>query len=120
MARLPTTADVFNAIAEPQRRAILTLLRQGEQSVGEIAEALNLKQPQTSKHLRVLSKVNVVSVRKQGKQRLYSLHSEALQPIYDWVIPFEQLWHERYDRLDDYLETLQKKENTSEQNESKN
>lgn len=115
MARQPTTADVFNAIAEPQRRAILNLLRDGELSVGDIADALDLKQPQTSKHLRVLSEVGVVSVRKDGRQRFYRLHGAALKPIFDWVMPFERLWQERFDRLDDYLKTLQREELTDDQ-----
>ncbi|MCO5188257.1 MAG: metalloregulator ArsR/SmtB family transcription factor [Anaerolineae bacterium] len=115
MARQPTTADVFNAIAEPQRRAILNLLRDGELSVGDIAAALDLKQPQTSKHLRVLSEVGVVSVRKDGRQRFYRLHGAALKPIFDWVMPFERLWQERFDRLDDYLKSLQREELTDDQ-----
>ncbi|MCO5182912.1 MAG: metalloregulator ArsR/SmtB family transcription factor [Anaerolineae bacterium] len=115
MARQPTTADVFNAIAEPQRRAILNLLRDGELSVGDIADALDLKQPQTSKHLRVLSEVGVVSVRKDGRQRFYRLHGAALKPIFDWVMPFERLWQERFDRLDDYLKSLQREELTDDQ-----
>lgn len=115
MARLATTTDPFNAIAEPQRRAILTLLIQGEKSVNEIAAALNLRQPQTSKHLRVLSEVGLVGVRKEGKQRLYRLQSEALKPVLTWLIPFERLWQERFDRLDDYLKALQHQEKTSEE-----
>ena len=108
MARLSTTTDVFNAIAEPQRRAILSLLVHGEQSVNDIAEALELRQPQTSKHLRVLNEVDLVSVRKEGKQRIYRLQGEALKPIHDWVSTFEQTWNERFDRLEVYLEKLQK------------
>lgn len=118
MARLATTADAFNAIAEPQRRAILTLLIHGEQTVGEIADALDLKQPQTSKHLRVLSEVDLVRVRKEGRQRLYSLQTEALKPVFTWLLPFERLWQERFDRLDDYLKTLQHEEQTNEQPET--
>lgn len=110
MARLPTTADVFNAIAEPQRREILELLAQGEQSVNEIAETLHLKQPQVSKHLRVLRTVELVSVREAGQQRLYRLQGEGLKPVHDWVKTFEHLWNERFDRLADYLCELQKQE----------
>ncbi|MEM8535651.1 MAG: metalloregulator ArsR/SmtB family transcription factor [Chloroflexota bacterium] len=106
MARLPTTSDVFNAVAEPQRRDILDLLARSECSVNEIAEALDLRQPQASKHLRVLKEVGLVNVRTEGKQRLYSLNSEPLKPIHDWVKTFEHLWNERFDRLDDYLKTL--------------
>ena len=115
MARLATTSDVFNAVAEPQRRKILNLLVKGELSVNEIAEALDLKQPQASKHLRVLREVGLVVVRTEGKQRVYQLQSERLKPIYDWVKPFEQLWQARFDRLADYLTELQKK---GENNES--
>jgi DNA-binding transcriptional ArsR family regulator len=115
MARLPTTSDVFNAIAEPQRRQIVDLLAQGPRSVNEIAEALDLKQPQTSKHLRVLRQVNLVSVRTEGKQRLYSLNAEKLQPVHDWVKTYERFWNERFDRLADYLSQLQTEEKSHEQ-----
>lgn len=110
MARLPTTSDVFNAIAEPQRRDILILLAQGEHSVNDIVQALRLKQPQVSKHLRVLREVGLVSVREVGQQRFYQINSAGLKPIYDWVKPFEQLWNERFDRLAAYLNQLQTKE----------
>jgi DNA-binding transcriptional ArsR family regulator len=106
MARLPTTTDVYNAIAEPQRRDIIDLLRKGELPVNDIAESLGMKQPQTSKHLRVLKEVGLVSVRKEGKQRLYKLNSKELKPVYEWVQSFEQLWSERFDQLDEYLTRL--------------
>jgi DNA-binding transcriptional ArsR family regulator len=109
MARLPTTSDVYNAIAEPQRRDIIDLLKKGELPVNDIADALGMKQPQTSKHLRVLKEVGLVRVRKVGKQRLYNLNSQELKPVFDWVQPYEHLWHERYDRLDEYLIQLQQK-----------
>ncbi len=110
MARSPTTSDVFNAVAEPQRRRIIDLLAQGERSVNDIAEALHLRQPQVSKHLRVLSEVGLVSARDAGRQRLYSLNSEGLRPIYEWVTPYERFWREHYDRLDELLQELQRKE----------
>lgn len=110
MARLSTTTDVFNAIAEPQRRAILELLTQGELSVNEIADALDLNQPQASKHLRVLHEVELVDVRREGRQRIYQLQSESLRPIHDWVRQFEKFWGERFDRLDSYLQSLQRGE----------
>ncbi|MDQ3250480.1 MAG: metalloregulator ArsR/SmtB family transcription factor [Chloroflexota bacterium] len=110
MARLATTADVFNAVAEPQRRQILTLLAGGERSVNEIVEALVLKQPQVSKHLRVLKQVGLVRVRGAGQQRLYQLNGAGLKPMHDWVGTFEHFWHESFDRLDEYLQEVQKKE----------
>lgn len=108
MARLPTTTDVFNAIAEPQRRDILALLVNGEKSVNDIAEALNFKQPQASKHLRVLKEVGLVTVREVGKQRLYKLEADELKPVYDWVRHFEVVWNGRFHRLTRYLAELQK------------
>ncbi len=109
MARLPTTSDVFNAIAEPRRREILGLLAQGECSVNEIVEALGLKQPQVSKHLRVLREVGLVEVREVAQQRFYQINSAGLKPVYEWVRAFEQLWTERLDRLAEYLNELQTK-----------
>jgi DNA-binding transcriptional ArsR family regulator len=114
MARLATTCDAFNAIAEPQRRIILDLLTQGERSVNDIAGTLRLKQPQVSKHLRVLRQVGLVSVRGSGQQRFYSLSGEGLQPIHDWVGQFERFWSENFDRLADYLDELQQQEKSHE------
>lgn len=84
------------------------LLAAGERSVNDIADALELNQPQASKHLKVLKEVGLVGVRGAGKRRLYTLNAEQLRPVYDWVRPFERLWGERLDRLDDLLEELKK------------
>ena len=110
MARAATTADTFNAVAEPRRRAILDALADGERSVGDLVEALGLAQPQVSKHLKVLREVGAVEVRDEGRRRLYRVNGEALKPIHDWVAGFERLWTERFDRLDDVLEDLKREE----------
>ncbi len=110
MARAATTADVFNAVAEPRRREIVDLLAAGEQPVNDLVVSLGLAQPQVSKHLKVLREVGVVDVREAGRQRLYRLNGHALRPIHDWVKGFEQLWEERFERLDDVLEDLKQKE----------
>ena len=110
MARLATTSDVFNAVAEPRRRQILTLLSGGERSVNDLARQLRVRQPQASKHLRVLRQVGLVRVRGAGQQRLYALNGQGLKPIHDWVKTFERQWNESLDRLDTYLKELQKKE----------
>jgi len=107
MARTPTTADAFNAVAEPQRRRIIDYLALGERSVNDIAAALEMRQPQVSKHLRVLREVGLVIVRGRGQQRLYRLNSEALRPIYEWVSPYERAWRERVERLDELLREMQ-------------
>jgi len=111
MARAATTTDAFNAVAEPRRRQILDVLSAGERSVNELVEALELAQPQVSKHLRVLRAVGVVDVREDGRQRLYRLNGVSLKPIHDWVAGFARTWDERYDALDVVLSELKAKEN---------
>ena len=108
MARAATTSDAFNAVAEPHRRRILTLLKGRERPVNELARALRITQPRTSKHLRVLRTVGLVRVREAGQQRLYGLDARGLRPVHDWVAGFEQLWGERLDRLNDYVKEQQK------------
>jgi len=110
MARAATTADAFNAVAEPRRREILDALAGGERPVNDLVRLLGLAQPQVSKHLRVLREVGAVDVRQAGRQRLYRLNGQALKPIHDWVKPYEQSWSERFDRLDVVLEELKQKE----------
>jgi DNA-binding transcriptional ArsR family regulator len=110
MARAATTADAFNAVAEPRRRQILDLLAGGERPVNDLVDTLGLAQPQVSKHLRVLREVGAVDVRDVGRQRLYSLNGPALKPIHDWVKGYERSWSERFDQLDVVLEDLKKKE----------
>jgi DNA-binding transcriptional ArsR family regulator len=110
MARTPTTHDPFNAVAEPKRRQILETLGTQELSVNEIVERLGWPQPMVSKHLGVLKQVGLVSERKVGRQRMYRVHAERLKPIFDWVKPFEGIWSERFDRLDEVLQEIQKKE----------
>ena len=110
MARAPTTADAFNAVAEPRRREIIAVLAGGERPVGELVTALGIAQPQVSKHLRVLREVEVVQVRDEGRRRLYRLNGLALKPIHDWVRQYEQLWTERFELLDDVLDDLKKEQ----------
>jgi DNA-binding transcriptional ArsR family regulator len=110
MARKPTTHDPFNAVAEPRRRQILEALGTKELSVNEIVTSLGWPQPTVSKHLGVLKQVGLVSERRNGRQRLYRVNAERLKPIFDWVSPFERVWSERFDRLDQVLQVIQKKE----------
>ena len=110
MARAATTADAFNAVAEPRRRQILDVLAGGERSVNDLVDALGLAQPQVSKHLRVLREVGAVTVRDAGRQRLYRVNGRALKPIHDWVKAYERTWSERFDELDAVLEDLKPKE----------
>jgi DNA-binding transcriptional ArsR family regulator len=110
MARAATTADAFNAVAEPRRRAILDALAGGEHPVNDLVGLLGLAQPQVSKHLRVLREVGAVDVRKEGRRRLYRLNGHALKPIHDWVKAYERSWSERFDQLDVVLDELKQKE----------
>jgi DNA-binding transcriptional ArsR family regulator len=110
MARAATTADTFNAVAEPRRRQILDVLAGGERPVNDLVLELGLAQPQVSKHLRVLREVGAVDVRDEGRRRLYSVNGRALKPIHDWVAGYERLWSDRFEQLDAVLEELKEKE----------
>ena len=110
MARAATTADAFNAVAEPRRRQILDALAGGERPVNDLVRLLGVAQPQVSKHLRVLREVGAVDAREDGRQRLYRLNGRALKPIHDWVKAYERSWTERFELLDDVLEDLKKEE----------
>jgi DNA-binding transcriptional ArsR family regulator len=110
VARAATTADAFNAIAEPRRREILDVLTGGELSVNALVQRVGLAQPQVSKHLRVLREVGAVEVRDEGRQRLYRLNGQALKPIHDWVKAYERTWSERFQALDVVLDDLKQKE----------
>jgi DNA-binding transcriptional ArsR family regulator len=106
MARAATTADAFNAVAEPRRRQILDALTGGERPVNDLVELLGLAQPQVSKHLRVLREVGLVEARDEGRQRLYRLNARPLKPIHDWLQNYQDLWTERFSRLDAVLDEL--------------
>jgi len=117
MARAATTADAFNAVAEPRRRQILDLLAGGERPVNDLVDELDLAQPQVSKHLRVLREVGAVEVREEGRQRLYRLNGPALKPIHDWVKEYERTWTDRFELLDAVLDEVKEKEEEDEGDE---
>src|SRR4051794_29168181 len=108
MARSATTSDAFNAVAEPRRRQILDLLTRGERSVNDVAGALRVRQPQASKHLKVLREVGLVTVREDGPRRFYRLDAARLKPIHDWVKGYERFWRESLDRLAEYLDDVRR------------
>jgi DNA-binding transcriptional ArsR family regulator len=110
MARAATTADAFNAVAEPRRRQILDLLAAGELPVNDLVAALGVAQPVVSKHLRVLREVGLVDARDAGRQRLYRLNGEPLRPIYQWVQAYEESWSRRFERMDAILAELKEQE----------
>jgi DNA-binding transcriptional ArsR family regulator len=108
VARASTTSDVFNAIAEADRREILDALMAGEKPVGAIVNDLSMSQPQVSKHLRVLSEVGLVRCRAEGRLRLYRLEPARLRPLHQWLAKYEQAMNDRLDRVDAYLQELQR------------
>ncbi|HET6485116.1 MAG TPA: metalloregulator ArsR/SmtB family transcription factor [Spirochaetia bacterium] len=97
--RAATTSDVFNAVAEPRRRRILSYLAAREQSVGEIAEALRLEQPSVSKHLKVLRDVDLVRVRRVGRTRYYRTNADSLRPLHAWADTFRRHWQHQLRRI---------------------
>lgn len=113
MARTATTADAFNAIAEPRRRELLGALANhgggvGEHDVSWIVNHLGWSQPQVSKHLSVLRQVGLVSVVRKGRQRMYSLNAENLRPVYEWVKTYERFWESQLVRIKDRAEQMQR------------
>jgi DNA-binding transcriptional ArsR family regulator len=105
MPRAATTTDVFNAIAESRRRQIIEVLaRRGALAVGALVLTLDVPQPVVSKHLGVLRKVGIVSVTKQGQQRLYQLEAKELKKVHDWAKKFEQHWSHQLDRIKERAE----------------
>lgn len=94
----------YAALAEPSRRRILDLLREGERSVGELVERLALGQPSVSKHLRVLREAGLVEVRPEGKRRWYGLRAAPLAEVDAWLEPYRRHWEERLDALERHLE----------------
>jgi len=98
----------LSALADPTRLQIVELLREGTFTVGEITDRLQLRQPQASKHLKVLNESQIVEVRPEANRRFYQLRPEPLQEMGSWLQTFHSLWDDRLDRLDDYLQGLQK------------
>ena len=98
--------SVFDIIAEPNRRAILSLLASSEQSVGEIERRLGMPQPTVSKHLRVLRDAGFVESTVDAQRRLYRLKPDALQELDAWLAPFRRFWGARVDALERHLDRM--------------
>jgi DNA-binding transcriptional ArsR family regulator len=94
----------FELVAEPTRRRILDILRDGERSVGELVERLSLSQPGVSKHLRLLRDAGLVDVRREAQRRLYGLRAEPLTEIDAWLEPYRRFWAGRLDELERHLD----------------
>jgi DNA-binding transcriptional ArsR family regulator len=94
----------FAVVADPTRRRILDLLREGERPVGELVERLAMSQPAVSKHLRVLRDAGLVAVRTDAQRRMYRLRSEPLVELDEWLAPYRRLWTRSLDDLARHLE----------------
>ena len=100
-------AVAFDVLAEPSRRRILDLLREGERAVGDLVDELTMHQPAVSKHLRVLRDAGFVEVRADAQRRLYRLRTEPLRSIDEWLAPYRRLWSDRLDDLERHLERME-------------
>ena len=98
--------SAFTVLAEPSRRAILTLLASGERSVGDLESALNLSQPSVSKHLRVLRDAGFVEATIDAQRRVYRIRPEPLQEVDAWMAPFRRYWSARVDALERHLHRM--------------
>jgi DNA-binding transcriptional ArsR family regulator len=99
MSRAAASSDVFRAVADPNRRQMLDVLRSGEESVGALVEATGLSYSLVSQHLRVLLDANTVLRRPEGRQRIYQLNAAPLRAVRDWSAEYEMFWSERIVRL---------------------
>ncbi|MEW6306420.1 MAG: metalloregulator ArsR/SmtB family transcription factor [Verrucomicrobiota bacterium] len=105
MGFLPAKPDVFSAISDETRRALLLrLAREGEKNVSELLEPLSISQPAVSKHLRCLREAGLVRRRTVGRMNLYQIDAQRLRQVYDWVAHFERYWDQKLDALGDYLD----------------
>ena len=102
----------FELLAEPTRRRILDLLRDGERPVGDLVDRLSMSQPAVSKHLRLLRDSGLVDVRVDAQRRVYRLRPEALREIDAWIEPYRRLWTDRLDRIERHLQTMTDPEGT--------
>lgn len=102
--------STLNALAEPNRLAIVELLRDGPSTVGEIAQRLGFRQPQASKHLKILADNKILEVKAEANRRIYMLRAEPFEELDKWAKTFKRVSEERFDNLEAYLKKLQKEE----------
>src|SRR6476620_3798935 len=103
-------STTFSALADPTRRAILARLASGEKSVTELAAPFDMSMPAISKHLKVLERAGLISRGQEAQWRPRRLEAQPLKEIADWIEHYRRFWEQSFDRLDAYLQVLQKKE----------
>jgi DNA-binding transcriptional ArsR family regulator len=109
--------DVFQAIADPNRRAILSLLAQQRLTLNGVADHFLISRPAVSKHIKILAECGLVKVSRQGRERYCEARPEKLADVSDWIEAYRKLWEQRLDRLDDLLIEMQKKESKNDRQE---
>ena len=102
--------DVFQAIADPKRRAIIGLLANQKLTINAVAEHFPISRPAISKHIKILIECGLVVVHRQGREKYCEARLDKLNEVSDWVEQYQKIWKQRFDRLDEYLNELQKKE----------
>ncbi|MEW6194197.1 MAG: metalloregulator ArsR/SmtB family transcription factor [Bacteroidota bacterium] len=102
--------DVFQAIADPNRRAIISLLANKELTLNSIAENFDISRPAVSKHIKILSECGLVTVKQKGRERYCEVQLEKLNAVSNWVEQYRKFWEEKLDALENYLNELQAKE----------
>lgn len=113
MATPETSSDVYAAIADPTRRAmLLRLATEGEKSASELLEPFSISQPAVSKHLRILREAGLIRSRKEGRMRIYEIEAGQLRGVYDWISHFEKHWDEKLDELGNYLDRKKRRRKT--------
>jgi DNA-binding transcriptional ArsR family regulator len=110
-------SSTFAALADPTRRAILARLASGETSVTELAHPFRMSLPAVSKHLKVLARAGLITRTRHAQVRPCRLKAQPLKEAVDWLEHYRRFWEESFDRLDDYLRELQKKEKDHERNQ---
>jgi DNA-binding transcriptional ArsR family regulator len=109
--------DVFQALADPTRRAILDLLANEPLTLNGVAAHFDISRPAISKHMKILAECGLVVIRKQGRERICEVQLDKLHEVTDWVEQYRQAWAQRFDRLDEYLTEMQREEQKNERKE---
>ena len=107
-------SETFQALADPTRRAILARLASGEASVSELSEPFEMSMPAISRHLKVLERAGLIERGRQAQWRPCRLNGEGLKPVLDWIEEYRRFWEQSFDRLEAYLEEIQKKDASDE------
>lgn len=101
--------DVFQAIADPTRRQIITLIARSEMNLNSIADRFEISRPTVSQHVKILQECGIIGIEKRGRERYCRIKPANLRQVADWVEPFRVLWEEKLDSFEKYLNTLQSK-----------